>query len=151
MQERKARRLGVWLVGARGAISTCIGYGLSGLRQGLLEPTGIATATGPLAQLPFAAFDEIHLGGHDIVSSSDTAAQLVRHGVLPGDLVAAGASDAATFESRIRPGVLDGPDVGLADLAPESSRLGWGRHKANRSRASAPTSRSSRKGSSSTV
>jgi myo-inositol-1-phosphate synthase len=123
-QGRNGRRLGVWLVGARGAISTCLAYGLSGLRQGRLEPTGIATAGGPFAGLPFAGFDELFLGGHDVVRASSTAADLVRHGVLPQDLVAAGAADAAQFEARIRPGVLDGPDVGHADLDPESSRLG---------------------------
>ncbi|MEM7306742.1 MAG: inositol-3-phosphate synthase [Planctomycetota bacterium] len=126
MQEQTGRRLGVWLVGARGAISTCVAYGLSGLRQSMIEPTGITTARGPLAALPLVGFDEIVLGGHDILrgDQSSTAADLARHGVLPADLVAAGASDAAAFEARIRPGVLDGPEVGLADLDPESARLG---------------------------
>ena len=118
------RRLGVWLIGARGAISTCLVYGVSGLRQGRLEPTGIATSGGPFAGLSFAGFDELHLGGHDVVRASTTAADLVRHGILPHDLVAAGAADAASVEARIRPGVLDGPDVGHAELDPESSRLG---------------------------
>ena len=124
MHERNGRRLGVWLVGARGAISTCLAYGLSGLRQGRLEPIGIATAGPAFAGLPLADFDELYLGGHDVVRASSTASDLVRHGILPPDLVAAGAGDAALFEARIRPGVLDGPDVGLAELDPESSRLG---------------------------
>lgn len=111
-------------MGARGSISTCLGYGLSGLREGLIEPTGVVTAIEPLSRLPLAGFDEIHLGGHDIVRASETAEHLVRHGVLRPDLAAAGSTDAAAFEARIRPGVLDGPDVGMADLDPESVGLG---------------------------
>jgi myo-inositol-1-phosphate synthase len=38
--------------------------------------------------------------------------------------VAASAAEAAAFEARIRPGLLDDADVGLADLEPESARLG---------------------------
>jgi myo-inositol-1-phosphate synthase len=38
--------------------------------------------------------------------------------------VTGASSGAADFESRLRPGILDGADVGVADLDPESSRLG---------------------------
>ena len=114
----------MWLVGARGAIATCLAYGVSGLRQELIEPTGVATAGGPFAGLPFAGTDELVFGGHDVVRSSSTVADLVRNHVLPPHLVAAGAEDASRFAAAIRPGVLDGPDVGLADLDPEAARLG---------------------------
>ena len=122
--EAVGRRLGLWLVGARGAISTCVNYGLAGLSQGLIEPLGLATAAPPLSLLPWAGFDEIVLGGHDILRSGSSAGDLVRHGVLPADLVAACSADAAAFDARIRPGILDGPDVGQADLAPQAARLG---------------------------
>ncbi len=126
MDAQTGRRLGVWLIGARGAISTCVAYGLSGLRNGLLEPVGIATSRGPLGELPFVGFDEIVLGGHEVVRGdlSASAGDLVRNGVLSAELVAASAADAAAFDARIRPGALDGPDVGLADLDPEAARLG---------------------------
>jgi myo-inositol-1-phosphate synthase len=124
MHEATGRRLGVWLVGARGAIATCLTYGVAGLRQGLLAPTGVATAGAPFHGLPFAGFDELVFGGHDVVRAANTAAELARHNILPSRLLAAGADDAARFAAAIRPGVLDGPDVGLADLDPESARLG---------------------------
>lgn len=122
--QRNGRRLGVWLVGARGAISTCLAYGVSGLRQGLLAPTGVATAEGPFAGLPLVGFDEIVFGGHDVARSAETASELLRNHVLTPELVAAGADDAARFAAAIRPGVLDGPDVGATQLDPESARLG---------------------------
>jgi myo-inositol-1-phosphate synthase len=118
--------LGVWLIGARGSISTCVAYGLAGLREGLLEPLGIATEHEPLARLDFASLDDIVLGGHDVCTRdlSLSAAELVRHGILGSDLVAASAPHVAAYENRIRSGALDAPDVGVADLDPRSARLG---------------------------
>ncbi|MFN0241433.1 MAG: inositol-3-phosphate synthase [Planctomycetota bacterium] len=121
-----SRRTGVWLIGARGSISTCVAYGLAGLKQGLLEPTGIVTARAPFSDLPLVAFDDLVLGGHDVCSRdlSRSSAELVRHGILNADLVTACAAEGAAFEAAIRPGVLDQLDVGLADLDPHSARLG---------------------------
>jgi myo-inositol-1-phosphate synthase len=120
------RRLGVWLIGARGSISTCVAYGLAGLREGLLEPVGIATEQEPFARLALASLDDIVLGGHDVCTRdlSLSAAELVRHGVLSPDLVAASTVHVAAYENRIRAGTLDEPDVGVADLDPRSARLG---------------------------
>ena len=119
------RRLGIWLVGARGAIATCVAYGLSGLRQGLVEPLGLVTE-GPLRELPLVSLDHIVLGGHEVVRRgvSQTAGELCSAGVLPRDLVAAAAQEIAAYDARVRPGILDGPDVGLADLDPRASSLG---------------------------
>lgn len=120
------RRVGVWLVGARGAVATCVAYGLAGLREGLLEPVGIATETEPFDKLDLAPLDQLVLGGHDVCTRSLTqsAGELVRNDVLPADVVAASSAAAAAYEARTRPGILDGADVGVADLHPEASRRG---------------------------
>jgi len=119
------RRLGIWLIGARGAIATCVAYGLTGLRQSLIEPLGLVTE-GPLRELPCVPLDQIVLGGHEVVRRgvSQTAAELSSAGVLPRDLVACAAQDIAAYDSRVRPGILDGPDVGMADLDPRAASLG---------------------------
>ncbi len=119
-------RLGVWILGARGSIATCVAYGLAGLREGWIEPIGIATARAPFDELEFAPWDSIVLGGHDVCrrSLSESAGELVRHGILPSDLVAGASGHAAEFESRIRAGILDAPDVGFADLDPRASQQG---------------------------
>jgi myo-inositol-1-phosphate synthase len=44
--------------------------------------------------------------------------------VLSAELVTGCAQAASSYEERIRPGVLDSADVGVANLDPESSRLG---------------------------
>ncbi|MFT7678804.1 MAG: myo-inositol-1-phosphate synthase [Planctomycetota bacterium] len=120
------QKLGLWLVGARGAISTCVAYGLSGLKLGLLEPIGLGTEQAPLSGLELVDLEDIVLGGHDVCvrDLSRSAGELVSAGILPADLVGASAPAATEYEANLRAGLLDGPDVGLADLDPRSAELG---------------------------
>jgi myo-inositol-1-phosphate synthase len=114
------------LIGARGSISTCVAYGLAGLQSGLLEPIGLATEKEPLRALALRPFEDMVLGGHEIslAGLSRAAGELVRHGILPAELVASASAEAAAFEARIRPGILDVADVGRAELDPRSASLG---------------------------
>lgn len=114
------------MIGARGSIATCVAYGLSGLREGLLDPVGIATAHEPFRKLEFAPWEAFVLGGHDVCrrTVSESAGELVRHGILTSDLVVSGSAAATAYEARIRPGLLDEPDVGFADLDPAAARNG---------------------------
>ncbi len=125
-RDTNARRLGLWCLGARGSIATCLVNGLHGLREGMLEPTGIATEREPFTRLPLIGLDDLVLGGHDVCRRdfSVGSAELVANGILRADLVEAAAREAANYEGRIRPGILDQADVGLADLDPRSARLG---------------------------
>lgn len=119
------RRLGVWLIGARGSIATCVVYGLAGVVEGLLEPVGLATEREPFSRLPLRSLDLLVLGGHDVCvrDLSRSASELVANGILSSDLVAAVANRASAYEARVRPGTLDAPDTGLAELDPRSARL----------------------------
>jgi len=113
------------MIGARGAIATCVVHGLVGLRRGLLEPVGIATAGGPFADLPLRGFEGMVLGGHEIRpgDASSAADELVRHGVLTPELAAAAREEAAAFDARIRPGILDDGGRDRDDLDPASVEL----------------------------
>lgn len=117
---------GLWLVGGRGAISTCVAYGLAGCLEGLLEPVGIATEADPLRRLPLVPLESIVLGGADVCrrSLTDSAAELVRSGVLPAEIVTAGARRVAAYEARLVPGLLDEPETGLGDIDPRAAGLG---------------------------
>lgn len=126
MSNENPPRLGLWLIGARGAISTCVAYGLAGLKAGLLEPTGLVTEREPLRDLGLVAFEDIVLGGHEIAVGdlSRSAGELARHGILAPELVAAVSGEVAALDARIRPGMLDTLDVGRAELDPRASALG---------------------------
>jgi myo-inositol-1-phosphate synthase len=114
------------MLGARGSVATCVAYGLAGLREGLIEPVGLVTEGRPFGALGLIGVEDLVLAGSDVCrrAMTDSAGELVKNRVLDSDLVAATAQQAAAFEARIRPGVLDSADVGLADLEPESARLG---------------------------
>ncbi|MFT4540199.1 MAG: myo-inositol-1-phosphate synthase [Planctomycetota bacterium] len=121
----KSRRTGLWLIGARGSISTCVAYGTAGLQRGSIDPVGIATEVEPLSGLDLVSFDNLVLGGHDVCRRdlSHSAGELVQAGVLSADLVTGASAEAAAFAARIKPGLLDGPDVGFADLDPRTTAL----------------------------
>ncbi len=123
---RTQRRVGLWLIGGRGSVSTCVVYGLAGLREGWLEPIGLATAVPPFSALPLLGYDELVLGGHDVCRRpmTESAGELVQSNILSQDLVTLAAKHASAYEAHLRPGLLDDADVGFANLDPESARLG---------------------------
>ncbi len=116
--------LGLWLVGARGAISTTLAVGLAALRQGLVEPTGITTANPALRGLDWPDWQAWHLGGHDVCARKvqANAAELAQAGVVPFALLGPVHAALEEFEQAIRPGPLDGGH-GPADGLPESRAL----------------------------
>ena len=94
------------MIGAAGNVGACTLAGWAALRAGLLPPTGLVTAEGPLAQLPLAGLDQVPFGGHEIGNRTivETLRGLVDQHVLPRSLLDApevtGAIDAAQAEIR---------------------------------------------------
>lgn len=117
---------GLWLLGGRGAIATCVAYGLAGCIEGLLEPIGLCTEADPLRRLDLVPLEGIVLGGADVCRRSLTAsaAELVRAGVLGSEVVASGTQRVAAYEARLVAGLLDEPEVGLGDIDPRAADLG---------------------------
>ena len=113
------RRVGLWLIGARGSVATCVVYGLAGLRGGLLEPVGLVTERAILAGMDLVPTDNLVLGGHDVCrrSLTESAGELVKSGVLAEGLVDASSAAAAAFEARVRPGLLDGADGSVTRIS----------------------------------
>lgn len=124
--ENAPERVGLWLIGGRGAIATCVAYGVAGLRRGLVSGVGLPSEAPPLDELGLVEHADIVLGGHDICTRdlSTSAGELVAAGILPADLVAAVSDDAARYEAELRPGILDAPETGFADLDPRAAALG---------------------------
>ncbi|WP_436500024.1 inositol-3-phosphate synthase [Actinokineospora sp. HUAS TT18] len=97
---------GLWLIGARGSVSTTAVSGLLALRAGLAPPTGCVTERPEFADVPLPRWDELVVGGHDVVSTplEKTAAHLAASGVLPGHLLGLIGSDLRAVDAEIRDG-----------------------------------------------
>ena len=104
-----APRTGLWLIGAKGGISTTLLTGLAALRRSAIAPVGLVTETKPFTELSLVAFDDLVVGGHDIRSASlaDEARRMwVESRAIAPELLAAAADYFVEVERRIRPGTL---------------------------------------------
>jgi myo-inositol-1-phosphate synthase len=92
----------------------------------MLEPVGMVTERSPIARLDLVPLDNLVPLGFDVCRRplTGSAGELVQSGILDQDLVTSASGEASAYEARVRPGVLDGAEVGVADLEPESARLG---------------------------
>ena len=120
-------RVGLWIVGARGAIASCLATGHAGLVRGVLPPVGIVTERSPLSELGFVAFEDLVLGGCDVRSTplEQGVAELVAEHVVPGALARDVRAELEEYEERIVPGFLDAPDLeaALAGSEPPSTEV----------------------------
>src|SRR3954453_20104307 len=101
------RRVGVWLVGGRGAGAPTPRTGAAGVAAGLAEPTGLVTMRPPFADAGLAPLGDLVFGGHDLVGTplAIRAARLVDEGVLPLGVPGALAGALESAESEQRPGI----------------------------------------------
>lgn len=122
------RRVGLWLIGALGGVSSTAVLGLSALSRKLTSTTSLVTATPLFDGVDLDAFDQFVIGGHDIRKSSFTEAVRdlnQRSNVFNEALMQACAPDLEKWSANVRPGTVlgAGPTIGkLADL-PEVQRF----------------------------
>ena len=103
--------VGVWFVGARGSLATTATIGLHALARGIAGPTGLTTVAPEFEAVPFAGFDEIVVGGHDISETplERRAVALAAGGMFSRDLVEAVADDLARTDAELRTIAAAGP------------------------------------------
>lgn len=117
------RKLGLWLIGAKGGVATTVTVGLLALRKDLTETRGLVSTLPQFAKLDFADWGEFVLGGHEIRETGfrEAAQQLVKDNhALDGELVAKLAGELDKTDKNICSGTLVnvGPSIeGLADPA----------------------------------
>jgi myo-inositol-1-phosphate synthase len=103
------RRVGVWLVGAKGGVATTLMTGLAALRSGAIEPIGLVTALQPFERLGLVDFADLVVGGHDIRGGrlGDEARRMwsESRAIVP-ELLDGAADFFAEVEPRLRPGTL---------------------------------------------
>ena len=63
-------RVGVWIIGAFGDISTTLIVGTQAIQHNLASETGLITAIGPFSQLDLIPYTNIIFGGCDVRQSS---------------------------------------------------------------------------------
>jgi myo-inositol-1-phosphate synthase len=103
------RKLGLWLIGAKGGVATTVVVGLAALRKGLAQTQGLVSALPQFAGLDFAGWNDFTVGGHEIRDTSYFAAaqQLARNNhALDGELIGKLKSDLDKLDKSIRPGTL---------------------------------------------
>lgn len=104
---RKQRRIGVWLIGARGGLATTLITGTRLLARGLVPPTGLLTEGPSGAGAQWAPFSSFIFAGHDIrtgtLRASASAVAAATH-CFPADSLRTVARDLDAVDRRIRPG-----------------------------------------------
>lgn len=123
-----SHRVGLWMIGALGGVSTTVALGLAALRRGLKDTTGLMTALPLFDGLPLDPFDTFVLGGHDIRRSSfpQSAAEMhKRANVFDTPLLDACAEDLDAWGANVRPGTVLNAGTTIRKLAdlPEAHRF----------------------------
>ena len=100
------RKLGVWIVGARGNVATCAIAGTAAILRGVLDRTGLVTETQVCAGLPLVDLPQLVFGGWEVRPGTvaDAARDFgERNGLLTSDVRRKIAPDLRRAEREIRP------------------------------------------------
>lgn len=103
------RRLGVWIIGAKGGVATTVILGLVALRKGLAGQEGLVSELPQFKGIEFPDWKDLVIGGHDIrdVNLYDEAVKFQRDNrVLNESLIAACKADLQKIEKQIVPGTI---------------------------------------------
>jgi myo-inositol-1-phosphate synthase len=117
------KRIGLWLIGAKGGVATTAITGLANLSRGAVEPVGMVTALDPFTRLDLVDFADIVVGGHDIRPGrlADEARRMWTdsRAILP-ELLDGAADFFAETETRLRPGTVVAAGDKILELADAS-------------------------------
>jgi len=103
------RRIGIWLIGAKGGVAATASVGLTALQKGLTGDQGLVTQLPLFAGLDLVAWKDFVVGGHDIRPNSlyDEAMQLCRVShAIDGQLIERCKSELDKIDKNIRPGTI---------------------------------------------
>ena len=114
------RKLGVWLIGAKGGVATTVTVGLAALRKGLAGDQGLVTELPLFDGLDLASWGDFTVGGHEIRETTlfTEAQRLVQNNhALDADLVSRLKPDLDKFDRNVRPGTLWNVGDAIENLA----------------------------------
>ncbi|MFK7766624.1 MAG: inositol-3-phosphate synthase [Mariniblastus sp.] len=104
-----SKRVGLWLVGAHGGVSTTVAVGLAALKLKLVDDCGLVSQLDQFKNLGLIDWSEIVLGGHEIRKTDSLTEAFQLAGVTPAinrELVIKCESELTSFDKNVRPGVL---------------------------------------------
>ncbi|MGA2620077.1 MAG: inositol-3-phosphate synthase [Thermoguttaceae bacterium] len=114
------RRIGIWLIGAKGGVATTTIVGLVALRQGRIGPTGLVTQLPQFQHLDLPGWDELVVGGHEI-RQAPLAREAMRLAtqmrVVAPELIDRCRGELDEIDGRIRPGTIYNVGGAIAGLA----------------------------------
>jgi myo-inositol-1-phosphate synthase len=114
------RRIGLWLIGARGGVAATVALGLAALKRQLIGTSGLVSTLPEFASLDFSPWDAFVVGGHEIRNSTlaDSLERLHREShVLDAALIESCRDELAAADRRIRVGSLINCGSTIAGLA----------------------------------
>jgi myo-inositol-1-phosphate synthase len=121
MQEHMTHpRIGIWLVGAWGGVSTTVAVGLAALQKGAAAETALVSALPRFERLALAGWNDFLIGGHEIrrTSYAVEAGKLHRQSrVFDEDLLKTVAPELSAFDRNVRIGTLTNVGATITSLA----------------------------------
>ncbi len=117
-------KIGLWLVGARGGVSTTVCAGLSALVRNLTPTTGLITEHPELARCHLPALSDFVIGGHEVRPGSllESAREIeADSGSLPHHLIESVREDLDQIDSNIQPGILVNAGEAINELGAHHS------------------------------
>src|SRR3990167_6265924 len=100
-------KIGVWLIGAGGALASTAVVGTRAIAHGLARPTGLVTELPDVRALPLIGLDQLVFGGWEVNSRGilhQARALSHDHRSLNPGLVAAVEDDLLAVQRRLQPG-----------------------------------------------
>ena len=119
------RRIGLWLIGAKGGVAVSAITGLIALRKELTGPGGLVSELPLFSDLDLATWKDFVVGGHEIrdISLVDAAEQLhTSSGVLSPQILLRCRTDFKRIEQNIRPGTVLNTGSTIEQLATTAVR-----------------------------
>ncbi len=120
------RKVGVWVVGACGGVSTLAITGVEAIKAGVLGTTGLVSELPEFRDLGLMGLDEAVFGGHeirpvDLVASAEEFAR--ENGVITPKVMEAVRPALARWSRNLRPGTSLGGGAGVRSIAPDPARM----------------------------
>lgn len=115
-----SKRVGLWLVGAHGGVSTTVAVGLAALKLKLVDDCGLVSQLPKFSDLGLIDWEKIVLGGHEIRKSDSLTEAFQLAGTTPAinrELIIQCESELKDYDENVRPGILNNVGETIKKLA----------------------------------